>query len=48
MDKDNDLPTDGHVGSFETTVNPGAKELEIQGPIFQRSRGSFFLKVFID
>jgi hypothetical protein len=45
MDKDNDAPTDDYIGKFETTVQPGTKEVKIEGPILRRARGDFFLKV---
>lgn len=45
MDKDSDKPTDDYIGKFETTVNSGTKEVEIQGPILHRIRGNFWFKV---
>lgn len=45
MDKDNDVPTDDYIGKFETTIQPGAKEVTIEGPVLNRSRGQFFMKV---
>ena len=45
MDKDNDQPMDGHIGTFETTVNSGTKEVEIEGSILHRARGNFWFKV---
>ena len=45
MDKDSDQPKDGYIGQFETTVNSGTKEVEIEGPMLQRIRGNFWFKV---
>lgn len=45
MDKDDGVITDDYIGKFETSLNAGAKELEITGPLFKRSRGTFWLKV---
>ncbi|RDB19426.1 hypothetical protein Hypma_013524 [Hypsizygus marmoreus] len=45
MDKDEGAPHDDYVGKFKTTVSPGAKEAEIEGPLFRRTRGTFWLKV---
>jgi len=45
MDKDEGSVTDDFIGQIKTSVTPGAKELEIEGPIFRRSRGSFWLKI---
>jgi hypothetical protein len=45
LDKDDGMITDDYIGKFETSVTAGAKELEIQGPLFKRSRGTFWLKV---
>jgi hypothetical protein len=45
LDKDDGVPTDDYIGKFDTSVNPGAKSLEIQGPLFKRCRGTFWLKV---
>jgi hypothetical protein len=45
MDKDSDAPTDDYIGKFDTTIQPGTKEVTIEGPLIRRPRGSFFLKV---
>ncbi|XP_006458799.1 hypothetical protein AGABI2DRAFT_177010 [Agaricus bisporus var. bisporus H97] len=45
MDKDEGKMTDGYVGEFEMTVDAGAKEVEIQGPMLRRNRGNFWLKI---
>jgi hypothetical protein len=45
MDKDNDAPTDDYIGKFETTIQPGAKQVKIEGPVVKHTRGDFFLKV---
>ncbi|KAI0261744.1 hypothetical protein BC834DRAFT_845407 [Gloeopeniophorella convolvens] len=44
MDKDDSM-TDDTIGKFETTVFPGAKEAEIQGPVLRRKGGTFWLKI---
>ncbi|KAG9318003.1 hypothetical protein JVU11DRAFT_64 [Chiua virens] len=36
---------DHYVGKFVTTINPGAKEVEIHGPMNIRDRGTFWLKI---
>jgi hypothetical protein len=43
LDKDNG-PKDDFIGRFETNIQPGAKEEEIQGHL-HRNRGTFWLKV---
>ncbi|KAI0062169.1 C2-domain-containing protein [Artomyces pyxidatus] len=45
MDKDDGQITDDSIGRFETTVSPGAKEAEIEGIIFKRTNGTFWLKI---
>jgi hypothetical protein len=45
LDKDDGTITDDYIGKFDTTVSAGAKEIEIAGPLFHRTRGSFWLKV---
>lgn len=45
MDKDEGSVTDDFIGQIKTSVTPGTKELEIEGPVFRRSRGTFWLKV---
>ncbi|KII89529.1 hypothetical protein PLICRDRAFT_160880 [Plicaturopsis crispa FD-325 SS-3] len=44
FDKD-EGPTDDYIGKFETTISPGTKEAEIEGPILKRSKGTFWLKI---
>ncbi|KDQ59895.1 hypothetical protein JAAARDRAFT_46478 [Jaapia argillacea MUCL 33604] len=44
-DKDEGRPVDDYIGRFQTTVSAGAKEAEIEGPLFKQSRGTFWLKV---
>lgn len=45
-DKDHRTPIDSFIGKFETTIYPGAKEAELQGPmVHMRNRGTFWLKV---
>ncbi|KAJ3907028.1 hypothetical protein F5879DRAFT_1065500 [Lentinula edodes] len=45
LDKDFGSPIDDFVGKFKTSVAAGAKELEIEGPLFRRNRGTFWLKI---
>ncbi|KAF5393056.1 hypothetical protein D9757_001188 [Collybiopsis confluens] len=45
LDKDVGAPIDDFIGKFKTSVAAGAKELEIEGPLFRRDRGTFWLKV---
>jgi hypothetical protein len=45
LDKDDTGITDDYIGKFTTTINTGAKEVEIAGPLLKRNRGSFWLKV---
>lgn len=44
LDKD-DGPKDDYIGKFTTNVQSGAKEEEIEGPVFKRNKGTFWLKV---
>ncbi|KAI0046833.1 C2-domain-containing protein [Auriscalpium vulgare] len=45
LDKDDGQVTDDNIGKFTTSVSPGAKEVEIEGPIFKRTNGTFWLKI---
>ena len=45
MDKDVGQLTDDYVGTFNTTVSPGAKEFNLEGSSFRRNRGVFWLEV---
>ncbi|KAG6895716.1 hypothetical protein C0992_013093 [Termitomyces sp. T32_za158] len=45
LDKDDDAPHDDFVGKFTTSISKGAKEAEIQGPLFRKDRGTFWLKI---
>jgi hypothetical protein len=45
LDKDYGQLHDDYIGKFKTSVAAGAKELEIEGPMFRRERGTFWLKV---
>lgn len=45
MDKDQRLVTDDFIGTVKASVSVGAKEADIEGPLFKRSRGTFWLKV---
>lgn len=44
LDKD-DGKTDDVIGRFHTSLSPGAKEVEIEGTITGRLKGTFWLKV---
>ncbi|KAJ7615120.1 hypothetical protein B0H17DRAFT_1164767 [Mycena rosella] len=45
MDKDDGAKRDDYIGKFTTSVAAGAKEAEIDGPLFRRSGGTFWLKI---
>jgi hypothetical protein len=45
LDKDVGAPIDDYIGKFQTSVAAGAKEVEIEGPLFRRNRGTFWLKI---
>ncbi|KAL0577670.1 hypothetical protein V5O48_004318 [Marasmius crinis-equi] len=46
LDKDLGTPHDDYIGKFKVSVAPGAKEVEIEGPLFRRNnRGTFWLKI---
>ncbi|KAJ7494294.1 hypothetical protein B0H11DRAFT_1717423 [Mycena galericulata] len=45
LDKDDGAKRDDYIGKFTTTVTAGAKEAEIDGPIFRRAGGTFWLKI---
>ncbi|KAG5641789.1 hypothetical protein DXG03_004193 [Asterophora parasitica] len=45
MDKDDDRPHDDYFGKFKVSVDAGTKEVDIDGPLFRKSRGSFWLKI---
>ncbi|KAG6815534.1 hypothetical protein H0H87_000922 [Tephrocybe sp. NHM501043] len=45
MDKDDNAPHDDFIGKFKTSISKGAKEAEIEGPIFRKTRGTFWLKI---
>ncbi|KAG6835858.1 hypothetical protein H0H93_013916 [Arthromyces matolae] len=44
-DKDEDAPIDDYIGKFKTSIAKGAKEVEIEGPLFRKARGTFWIKV---
>lgn len=44
LDKD-DGAKDDYIGKFTTDITPGAKEEEIEGHVFKRNKGTFWLKV---
>ncbi|KAJ3502768.1 hypothetical protein NLJ89_g8737 [Agrocybe chaxingu] len=44
MDKDEGSVHDDYIGKLKTSVTPGTKEVEIEGPVFRRSRGHFWVK----
>ncbi|KAI0689301.1 hypothetical protein BC835DRAFT_261175 [Cytidiella melzeri] len=45
MDKDDGTVTDDYIGSVDTTLEAGAKELSIEGPTIRRHRGTLWLKI---
>lgn len=45
MDKDQGSMTDDFIGRVTTSISAGAKEADIEGSLFRRSRGTFWLKV---
>ncbi|KAJ7290231.1 hypothetical protein C8J57DRAFT_1045181 [Mycena rebaudengoi] len=45
LDKDDGTARDDYIGKFKTSVNAGAKEVEIDGPLFRRAGGTFWLKI---
>jgi len=45
MDKDDGAKRDDYIGKFSCSVNEGAKECEIDGPLFRRAGGTFWLKI---
>ncbi|THU91395.1 hypothetical protein K435DRAFT_780765 [Dendrothele bispora CBS 962.96] len=53
LDKDVGAPRDDYIGKFKVSVNPGAKECEIEGPALdlgkvvglRKDRGTFWLKI---
>ncbi|KAJ4471060.1 hypothetical protein C8J55DRAFT_521731 [Lentinula edodes] len=45
LDKDTDTPHDDYIGKFKTTIEAGEKEIDIQGPLFRKDRGTFKLKI---
>ncbi|KAJ4469349.1 hypothetical protein C8R41DRAFT_778021 [Lentinula lateritia] len=44
LDKDTDTPHDDYIGKFKTSIEAGEKEIDIQGPLFRKDRGTFKLK----
>ncbi|KAG6808254.1 hypothetical protein H0H92_004726 [Tricholoma furcatifolium] len=44
LDKD-DAPHDDYVGKFKTSIAEGAKEVAIEGPLFRKNRGTFWIKI---
>lgn len=44
-DKDIGAAIDDYIGKFDVGISPGAKGVEIQGPMNMRNRGTFWLKV---
>ncbi len=44
-DRDEGSPMDDYIGSFETTLSHGPKEVDIVGPILKTVKGSFWLNV---
>ncbi|KAJ7490903.1 hypothetical protein FB451DRAFT_1023630 [Mycena latifolia] len=45
LDKDDGATRDDYIGKFSTSVTAGAKEAEIDGPLFRRAGGTFWLKI---
>ncbi|KIK64369.1 hypothetical protein GYMLUDRAFT_240921 [Collybiopsis luxurians FD-317 M1] len=45
LDKDPDTIHDDRIGKFKTNIEAGAKELDIEGPLFRRNRGVFRLQI---
>ncbi|PPR07071.1 hypothetical protein CVT24_010972 [Panaeolus cyanescens] len=45
MDKDEGNMTDDFIGKASTSVTAGAKEIELQGPVFRRCRGTMWIKI---
>lgn len=45
MDKDEGSVHDDYIGSFSTSVSPGAKEVEIVSTIRKAVKGTFWLNV---
>ncbi|KAG7086357.1 hypothetical protein E1B28_002317 [Marasmius oreades] len=46
LDKDLGTPHDDYIGKFKCSVAPGAKEVELEGPLLRRNnRGTFWLKI---
>ncbi|KAJ3869894.1 hypothetical protein EV359DRAFT_29118 [Lentinula novae-zelandiae] len=45
LDKDTDTPHDDYIGKFKTSIEAGEKEIDIQGPLFRKDRGTFKLKI---
>ena len=43
-DKDIGAAIDDYIGKFDVSISPGAKEVEIHGPMNMRNRGTFWLK----
>ena len=47
LDKDEGSLVDDYIGSFETTVRPGTKEVEIVSTILKAVKGTFWINVQI-
>lgn len=47
LDKDEGSIHDDYIGKFETTIAPGAKEVELVSTVLKSVRGSFWLDVSI-
>ncbi|KAJ7237748.1 hypothetical protein B0H12DRAFT_1026146 [Mycena haematopus] len=45
LDKDDGAKLDDYIGKFSCSVAEGAKECEIDGPLFRRAGGTFWLKI---
>ncbi|KAJ7684290.1 hypothetical protein DFH06DRAFT_969484 [Mycena polygramma] len=45
LDKDDGAKRDDYIGKFSVSVSEGAKEAVIDGPLFRRAGGTFWLKI---
>ncbi|PFH53526.1 hypothetical protein AMATHDRAFT_54686 [Amanita thiersii Skay4041] len=45
LDKDEGSLTNDFIGSFRTSISTGAKEVEIEGLLFKRTKGTFWLSI---
>ncbi|KAF7298347.1 C2 domain-containing protein [Mycena kentingensis (nom. inval.)] len=45
LDKDDGAKSDDFIGKFTVSVAPGLKEADIEGPLFRKAGGQFFLEI---